>query len=150
MEIRSAYQKIDPVNLDGFEKTRTQQNFIEECDINNVMKKYRNSQVVTHVNEKEPKFVDVSNLPVDLKTALDVVMAANQTFMEMPSEVRKRFENDPQQFVAFCENPANTEEMLKLGLLEPKPAAPVEPPPVKSEPATSGEPEPGKATLEDK
>ena len=40
--------------------------------------------------------------------------------MSMPPDVRAKFNNDPAQFIAFCENPENLPEMQKLGFTSPE------------------------------
>ena len=46
--------------------------------------------------------------------------------MEIPAIIRKRFDNDPYQFLEFMENPENIEEARQLGLA-PMPEEPEEP-----------------------
>jgi hypothetical protein len=39
--------------------------------------------------------------------------------MALPADIRFRFLNDPGRFVDFCSDPANRDEMSKMGLLRP-------------------------------
>jgi phage internal scaffolding protein len=52
----------------------------------------------------------------DFQSAQNALVAARESFMQMPADVRDRFQNDPHRFVEFCSNPANLPEMRKLGL----------------------------------
>lgn len=92
-----------------------------ETDINNIMKKYEKTGVITHINEAIPQFGDVSKLG-DYQACLHQVMQAEQLFSELPARVRERFLNDPAQFIAFMDDEKNLEEAIKLGLAIPKPS----------------------------
>jgi len=44
--------------------------------------------------------------------------------MSLPATVRRDFDNDPMQFIAFAENPENLDKMREWKLAPPKPLAP--------------------------
>lgn len=107
-----------------FEKpSRTKQSFKDECDINKIMKRFKNvagADYLATFNEcVSGHFGDVSDIP-DYRAARDQIMRAEALFEALPSIVRKRFDNDPAAFVDFCSNPANQDELIKLGLANPK------------------------------
>lgn len=93
----------------------TKQSFQEETNINRIMAKYQATGIVTHLNNKNPLYGDFSNVP-DYQTALNLVLSANDSFMQLPSKVRARFENDPAKFLDFVGDPSNAEELYTLGL----------------------------------
>ena len=62
----------------------------------------------------------------DFQEALNIVNEANALFGSLSSDVRKRFDNDPAKFLEFCNDPANGDELVSLGLRE-RPQAPPEP-----------------------
>ena len=86
---------------DNVEVSRTRQEFQDECDINVIMKRYEKTGVITHYSKREPQYVDFSDVP-DFHTAMNVMQDAEAAFMTLPASVRKRFENDPQEFVKFA------------------------------------------------
>lgn len=98
------------------EPTLAQQQFKDECDINNIIKNYSQTGVLP-VSKKVGAFLDVSNV-ADYQTSLQTVYEAQKAFDALPSNIRSRFENDPNQLLAFIEDDANRDEALKLGLLE--------------------------------
>lgn len=50
------------------------------------------------------------------------VMKAKDAFMTLPSEVRRRFQNDPAELLEFIEKPENKEQCIKWGIFDkPKP-----------------------------
>lgn len=98
----------------------TQQQFKDECDINNIMAKYEATGLV-RVRETymRGEYADLSNAP-DYQTALNIVIRAQDSFDALPASLRKRFSNDPEEFLAFVHDPKNEPEMRTLGLLKPK------------------------------
>lgn len=110
----------------------TKQSFVAECDINNILKQYQQTGVVKHINQKAEQgmYVDLPD-ELDFQASLETVRQATLAFDSLPSSVRSRFENDPSQFLEFMSNPANQDEMIKLGLAtdtRPSPKPPETPP----------------------
>ena len=102
------------------EPTRTQQQFKDEVDINTIAKNFGLTGRLPE-NVRMPTFGDFSDVE-DYQTALNAARRAAHSFMQMPANVRERFANDPQRFLAFCSDDANRAEAISLGLV---PAAPV-------------------------
>lgn len=107
--------------------SRTKQSFKDECDINNIVKHFKATGMVSHINQQAARgtYADLPD-PLDFQDAIHMVEAAQASFDTLPSKVRARFENDPGRFLEFMANPANLEEARELGLL--KPQAPAEDP----------------------
>lgn len=117
-------------SISVWEPSKTRQEFAEECDINTLMARYEATGVaITHVNRSTPIYMDVTQVP-DLRGALDAMREATVSFNALPATVRREFDNDPQKFVDFAQNPENIERMRGWGLA---PALEVEPPPFKVE-----------------
>ena len=49
-------------------------------------------------------------------------MLAQEQFAALDAAVRSRFDNDPAKFLEFTADPANADEMVKMGLAVAKPA----------------------------
>lgn len=105
-------------------ESRTKQAFRDECNINNIMRKFEKTGMVDHVRTVNGSYDDFTNTPVDYHDAMNIVVNAQNMFMTVPAKVRARFGNDPGAFISFVEDPANREECVKLGLAVP----PAEPP----------------------
>lgn len=101
---------------------RTKQSFKDECDINNIMRKYQKTGLVEAVNKHQARYGDVPAM--DFREAVENLRLADEMFMDMPSNVRKRFDNDPGEFLAFVQDPANRDEAIELGLIIPPVADP--------------------------
>lgn len=102
------------------EPSKTQQQFKDECDVNNIVKKYETTGEWLHLTKRQGVYADVSEIK-DYHQSLDKVQRANDAFMSLPAEMRLRFKNDPGQLLEFLADPKNKEEGIKLGLYE-KPA----------------------------
>lgn len=112
----------------------TKQSFLKECDINNILKEYRVTGQIRHMsaNAAAGAYQDLPE-PMDFQESIHTMQAADAAFSSLPSAVRKRFGNDPGEFLAFMADPANQDELIKMGLAKdtrpPAPPAPPEAPP---------------------
>lgn len=102
--------------------SRTRQEFAEECDINTIMARYDATGVISHVDQREPVYMDFTEIPDDLQGVLAQLSAGTEAFMTLPAAVRKEFDNDPHQFLQFAANPEHLERMREWGLAEPEKA----------------------------
>jgi len=118
MEFKTAYGKKTKI-LKMFDKQgRTKQSHKNECDINQIMAKFQKTGVLTHAKSQEAEYGDIPS--VDFQEAMNIVIQSREMFAELPSSVRKRFNNSAQNYLEFLENPDNKEEMRKMGLLKPE------------------------------
>jgi phage internal scaffolding protein len=97
------------------EPSLTQQQFKDECDINNIIRNYTQTGELP-LSNRVGQFLDVSHI-TDYQTALHTVMEAEQAFLQIPANIRTRFENSPQQLVDFLYDSKNKDEAIKLGLI---------------------------------
>lgn len=100
--------------------SRTRQEFQRECDINDIMKKYQKTGVLTHYNKRQPQYLDFSEGVPDFHVAMNMMVEAEAAFMTLPATVRKRFENDPAEFVKFATDDANIGQLREWGLAAPE------------------------------
>jgi len=99
--------------------SKTQIQFQKQCDVNNIIAKYKKTGSITHVrNVQEGVYADLSKLP-DYQEALNTVIQANVTFEAMPAHIRNRFQNSPQKLLEFLGDNQNKDEAIKLGLINP-------------------------------
>lgn len=99
----------------------TRQAHRDECNINSIMKKYERTGLVEHVNRFGGSYGDFVGVQ-DYQASVNQVMEAHEAFMTLPAAVRKRFDNDPGQFLDFVMDASNLDEMRALGLANPPPA----------------------------
>jgi len=129
---KKAYDKPKRLTISTTGPSMTKQSFKRECDINHIMAKYQKTGLVDHVSHHQGDYSDLTDVPT-YHDAMNKIIAANQSFATLPSSIRKKFSNDPAEFLDFVSNPANVPEMQQMGLLPPSPteSLPVEdtPPP---------------------
>lgn len=99
----------------------TKQSFKDEVNINNIMAKFQKSGAITHYAKHAPNYGDATH--IELHDALNVVADAETMFEELPSSLRKRFDNNPEKFLEFVQDEKNLEEMRELGLAKKSPPA---------------------------
>ena len=112
------------------DKSLAQQNAKDDSDINVIMERFGRGQMLPE-DFRPPQYGDFT-AATDYHTAMNAVAKANEAFDAMPAKLRARFNNDPQQLMAFLDDKENAPEALKLGLLVPPPP----PPPEKPAPAS--------------
>ncbi|AXH74209.1 MAG: internal scaffolding protein [Microviridae sp.] len=93
----------------------------KDLDINVIMSRYSQTGQLPRVNSAQPSYGDFTDVG-DYRQCLERVSAAKEAFDHLPARVRKRFANDPAQFLEFVQDPKNAEEIEKLGLTKPKEA----------------------------
>lgn len=116
---RSHYGQSMSVTIDDFEPTLAQQQFADECDINNIVERYRDHGIIEHLNNSAHEYMDTTQFPSDYHEAQNLVHEAQAAFMGLDARVRDFFGNDPGRFFIFSQDPANAAEMVRLGLAEP-------------------------------
>lgn len=120
----SALSMVDP-ETGELDKGFTQQEFKEECDINEIVRRFGLTGQLPE-NVRVPVSGDFTGI-TDYASAMLAVRSAEESFMELPASLRARFENDPQRLMEFVADDKNYDEAKKLGLLKEVVAAPVPP-----------------------
>lgn len=102
--------------------SRTKQEFRDECDINNLLKQYRPHDIAMRLamGVRGGQYMDLPE-PQDFQESSNIVIQARDAFMTLPSKVRERFGNNPEQFLKFMADPDNVDEAVRLGLAIKKP-----------------------------
>lgn len=98
---------------------RTQQEFAEEADINTIVRRFGLTGELPE-NVRIPQSGDFTGV-TDYHSALNLIREADEGFMELPAELRARFEHDPGRLMAFLEDASNKDEAIKLGLVNKPP-----------------------------
>jgi len=114
----------DETGLKCPELTLAQQNFKDECDINYIVRQFGLTGELPG-KPLSPQYGDFTGV-LDYHSAVNAVLAAQDDFMELPAQMRSRFNNDPAQLIEFLENSDNRPEAEALGLVEKAAAEVVE------------------------
>lgn len=99
----------------------------EAADINNILKRYEKTGSLPDMIARDPQWGDFADVP-SFQEAFEIVAKAEEQFAALDAPIRKRFANDPAEFLAFVNDPRNEAEMRELGILKPKEAPPSQPP----------------------
>lgn len=114
-EMREHVQRRGTVDEDGNIVYLTEQAHKDRCNINSIMAKYDKNGLITHISKFESEFGDTTG--IEFKQMMDKVASARSSFEELPSKIRKRFDNDPTKLLQFMDDASNREEAIKLGLI---------------------------------
>lgn len=95
----------------------TQQHFKDECDVNKIVARYRATGVLPQ-GKAAPMYGDFTKVPEYLQS-MNIVRDAQQAFNSLSAELRKQFNNDPVEFLAFVDDPKNADKLLEMGLRKP-------------------------------
>lgn len=102
-----------------FEKSTVKQADKNDVDINTIMRKYIKNGTLPAMIQSDAKYGDFSDVPT-YHEACNTVLMAQVQFDALSVEAKKQFKNDPAEMLAFCADPANAEQLVKLGLAVPK------------------------------
>lgn len=101
--------------LENKEPSLTKQSFKDEADVNNILQKYTESGVLPSSLQGDPLYGDFAEVP-SFQESQNIVIKAEMQFQGLSAQVRKRFNNEPEEFLAFVNDPKNANEMVSLGL----------------------------------
>lgn len=96
------------------EESQTQQSNKDDADINVIVSRFHKTGQMPQL-QKPPMYGDFTD-SVDFRACQEHIHMANQSFAELPAKIRKRFHNDPAEFIDFMNDADNADEMIKLGL----------------------------------
>jgi phage internal scaffolding protein len=130
MAFRKYDENGEQIGLDKgghvFEETKTEQSHKSEVDVNNIVKRAGNMELISKVASLQ-NFVFDDVTGNDFQESMNAILKAAETFESVPSDIRRQFDNDPAKFMDFVYNPANQDELIKMGLAQ----APVEEEPMR-------------------
>lgn len=118
--VRSPYNyDMDQASLESglacCDESLTQQQFLEESDINTIVERFGlNGEMPS--SPVVPQYGDFTGI-TDFQSAMNAVVQAQANFMELPAKVRARFSNDPQELLEFLGDANNRKEAEALGLV---------------------------------
>lgn len=95
------------------------QQYKDQCDINLIVKRFKRTGELTHLNNRRGFYGDLSDAP-SFRESMQLVVEAQQAFAELPSQIRKRFGNDPALLMEFIADKNNYDEAVSLGLIDKK------------------------------
>lgn len=129
MEFNTRYKHTRIPGTKCEDPSLTQPQFQAECDVNNILARYKNVDLIPATRREPPIFGDFSDPAIaDYHQAVNVIQGVGDLMQTLPAKVRARFNNDPTQILAFVANKDNQAEAEELGLLRPDYVSPTKPP----------------------
>jgi phage internal scaffolding protein len=109
-----------------FEESKTEQSHKAEVDINNIVKRAGNMELIAKINALQNfEYDDVTGN--DFQESMNAILRAKEAFSSVPSGIRRQFDNDPAKFMDFVHNPDNADKLVEMGLAnKPEVLQPIE------------------------
>lgn len=121
VEFYTRYNAPKSPVADSSKPSLTQQEFKESCDINNILAKFSVQARALGVEpsqlmpQDQGTYGDFSQLD-DFQTAQNKIAFLNDQFSNLPSDVRRRFGDDLNNFVTAISDPSRIDELGDLGV----------------------------------
>ncbi len=90
---------------------RTKQSFKNETDVNAIIEKHTRMGTLSHLEQWGGNYGDWGDF--NFQDAQNQIASANSMFEQLPSGVRNQFNNSPEQFLKFVNDPDNKDELAK-------------------------------------
>lgn len=115
------------VQFKSNQPTKTEQSHENETNINKIIKRYQKTGMLP-ISNKTAMYGDFTG-SIDYHEANNRIATAKTNFLALPSDLRKRFDNDPGKLLDFLQDENNRQEAIELGLIpKPVPNHKTEPP----------------------
>lgn len=94
--------------------SKTEQQFKHETDINNIVK-----GAISNLPSRNsmPVFADFPD-PNEYVSSMNMIANAHSLFEAMPSDIREKFKNSPEEMLRFMSDENNKDEAIKLGIIK--------------------------------
>ncbi len=113
-KVKTAYGKKPRHETKVGKISLTKQSFTDECDINSIMRRFQKTGALDHVKNHQQNYGFATS--EDFTSSMQLVATAQSMFNELPSTIRKEFNNEPGQFLDFVQNPENAQKLEEMGL----------------------------------
>lgn len=92
----------------------------KDCDLNLIVKSNNTAYFERfQARVASGQYLDLANLP-DYVESQNIMVRAQEAFMDLPADIRKEFGNDPAAFLDFIDR-GDRSEFERLGLVPPTP-----------------------------
>lgn len=98
------------VNYEPEGESMTEQHHVASCDIHNILARYEKTGIIEHLAKSQAFYADVSNVP-SFQEAMNQVAMVKSVFDTLPAKVRDAFDNDPQKYLEWAQDPETIAQM---------------------------------------
>jgi phage internal scaffolding protein len=95
-----------------YDDGRTKQAFKDSTDVNKIIARHQRAGTLSHLAKYEGQYGDFSDF--DFFEAQNQLAKAKTIFDELPSEIRREFNNDPSRFFEFANEPENVGKLAEI------------------------------------
>lgn len=113
---RKARVKRTRSGLDTGADTLTEQHHKDSCDATQIVQRYAQTGVLTHVKNIPGAFVDLPD-QIDYQQALEAVQKGREAFHTLPATLRETFAHSPQRFLEALHDPSHQTFFEQHGIL---------------------------------
>lgn len=106
------------IRLETQGTSRTLQEPTLDTDIHNIMKKYVHTHGSIPMAQITNTILDFSDSN-DYQEHLNRIIEAEQAFASLPATIRRDFQNDPKNLVAFLSDDKNYDKAVEYGFIDP-------------------------------
>ena len=106
---------VQPTYKDG----RTKQSFKDETDIRKILHRAHKTGTMSHLEQHQGSYGDFAEF--DFMESIIMLTKGREIFDTLPSEIRSEFNQSPEEFFAYVNDPSNRDDLEKKlpGLAEP-------------------------------
>lgn len=104
---------MEKFNSRDFDESMTKQSFKDQTDINKILYKAARGDAISHLAKHGATYGDFSDVD-DLLTAHERLQKGTQIFEELPAEVKREFDQSPQKFFNFVNDPQNVDKLAEV------------------------------------
>lgn len=108
-----------PIKAKKYDDGRTKQSFKDETDINKILSRAQKTGTISHLAKHQAVYGDFAEF--DFLQAQLNLTRGREIFDELPSELRREFNQSPAEFFEFVNKPENAD---RLGEILPELAQP--------------------------
>lgn len=95
--------------------SKTKQEFKDDCNINLIVARFQETGLID-VPVHEIFYGDFSEVK-DYAQAFEIVSTVGEFFGRLSADVRRRFNNSPEEFLRFASDPNNEAALVDLGIV---------------------------------
>lgn len=99
------------------EPSLTIQSEKDKCDLEVIRRIYEKSGIMHNIRTDQPRYGDFTSSR-ELHDVLLRAQEAQEDFMLLDAQIRRKFDNDPGKLLDYVADPKNREEAIQLGLIK--------------------------------
>ena len=114
-KVNPSKQKKEPrfFRSDSYTDGRTKQAFKDQTDINKILHRAAKGDTISHLAKHGAVYGDFSDID-DLMQAHDRLQKGMEIFEALPGEVKREFNQSPQEFFNFVNDPKNADDLARV------------------------------------